>query len=318
MRTRWRMLLGGLGVLVTLLVINAFVLDSQTKRAALTAPDGELLELSTATLQVVDSPATAPGRDGPARPVVLLHCYGCSLAWWDPIVPLLNEDHRVVRLDLLGFGGSQKPRSGYAIGDQGAVVAEALSRLGIEGAVIVGHSMGGPVAVSVAEQASELADRVVTIGSSPESGISSLPITARLARTPVIGQAMWRLRPDAAIRSEYGSAFAPGFDVEGAFADPDRVVIDNRAMTYTSYDDGGDAAGAFLRRESLVSRLARIGVPLLAVLGSEDQIVDSEAAANSYRTLPGAEVRVLEGIGHSPNVEAPDDTAELILRFAGA
>ena len=98
---------------------------------------------------------------------MLLHCYSCSLHWWDQLAPILAENHRVIRIDLLGHGGSQKPSSGYSIEDQGGLVAGALDQLDVQGAVVVGHSMGFAVAVALAERASQLVDRLVNIDQGP-------------------------------------------------------------------------------------------------------------------------------------------------------
>lgn len=320
MKTRWKVLIVVAVALAALLAINAVVLDSQTKRATASAPGGEILRLSAVDLQVVDLPATQPtGR--PSRrgaPIVLLHCYACSTRWWDRLAPLLNANHRVVMVDLIGFGGSEKPKSGYTIEEQAGAVAEALNRLGVEAATVVGHSMGGTVAIALAEQASELVDRVAVMGTRATSDDGSLPLLARITYTPVIGEALWRLRTDGLIKSGYESAFAPGFDFEAAFDDPNQVVEDNRAMTYTSYDRAPAESEDFTDVADNAARITAAAVPFLAILGAEDQIVDTPAAAAAYEAVPGAEVRVLDGIGHSPNLEAPEDTAETLLRFAGA
>lgn len=306
-----------LGVaLVALLIVNAVVVGNQVKRAAITVEGAEIVETSAVDLQVLDQPAQDAKRQG--APIVLLHCYACSMRWWDALAPLLETRHRVVRIDLSGHGGSAKPKSGYTIDEQANAVAEALNQLGVQGATVIGHSMGGVVAVALAERASQLVDRVAVIGTPPNDETSELPLLARLGRSPLIGEAIWRLRFGAVVKSGYESAFAPDFDFEAAFTDPDQVVDDNEAMTFTSYEEASAGSGDFLSAQSLSSRITGTGVPLLAILGSEDQIVDTPAAAENYETAPGATVRVLEGIGHSPNLEAPADTAELLLRFAGA
>jgi pimeloyl-ACP methyl ester carboxylesterase len=314
----WGVAIAAAVVLAALLVINAVVLGSETKGATVNAPAGEILELSSVDLQIVDRPASDPGRDGEGAPIVLLHCYACSLRWWQRLTPLLNANHRVVMVDLIGFGGSQKPKGGYSIGEQARAVAEALNRLGVEGAVMVGHSMGGEVATAVAESSSELVDRVAVIGTRSSTDEARLPLEARLTYAPVLGEALWRVRPDGLIRRGYEDAFAPEFDFEAAFDDPDQVVVDNRAMTYTSYERTADEADRFSEAGTVAARLTATGVPLLAVFGSEDQIVDSAAAAASFEAVPGAIVRTLDGVGHSPNLEAPEETAEALLRFAGA
>ncbi len=318
MRRRWRILIGFAVVVIALLAINTVVLDSETKPAEITAENGRIVELDSVDLQLVEMPATDPVPRGEGAPIVLLHCYACSLHWWDRFVPLINENHRVVAIDLIGFGGSQKPKSGYAIDQQARAVSEAMNGLGLRGAVVVGHSMGGDVATAVAEGASELVSRVALIGTPSESGQAKLPFLSDLIYTPVIGEAVWRLRPDFAIRDAYESAFAPGFDYEAAFSNPNQVVEDNRAMTYTSFDRAEAESLQFSDAGTIAARITAVGVPLLAIFGSEDQVVDAAAAAQSFEAVPGAEVRIFDGVGHSPNVEAPADTAESLLRFAGA
>lgn len=315
MRRAGTVALGLLVILAILLAVNVFVLGSQSEGAAVSADGGEILELSTTDLQVFDSPATAPGARA-QPPIVLLHCFGCSSQWWDPVLGQLNRRHRVIRIDLIGQGGSAKPTSGYEIDAQAAAAAEALSELDARGATVVGHSLGGMVATALAERASELVDRVVTIGTPAEPGTSGLPTIDRVVRTPVIGEALWRIRIDSLIESGYESAFAPGFDVEAAFDDPDRVVEDNRAMTYNAYSEAGEAGGDFLEEQSIPTRLSAAGVPLLAILGAEDEILDAAEASSGYEEALDVQVEVLEGVGHSPNVESPEQTAELILGFA--
>ena len=316
MRRGLRIALLVIVVLIGLGIVNAVVLNSQTKPAEVTADGGKIEQASSVDLQVFDSPATGPGSEG--APIVLLHCFGCSSQWWNPILPALNENHRVIRIDLIGHGGSEKPQSGYEIDSQGAAVAEALNSLGVQGATVVGHSLGGMVATALASTASELVDRVVLIGTPSEPGESSLPFTEKAVHVPVIGQATWRLRVDAMIRSGYESAFAPGVDVSEVFpGDPDRVVDDNRAMTYDSFTKASDEASDYLEQQPLASRLAATGVPLMFIDGSEDQIIDAAAVAEDFHSVPGAITKLIDGVGHSPNVESPDETAKLILDFAG-
>jgi pimeloyl-ACP methyl ester carboxylesterase len=304
-------------VVAALLVVNTLILDSQTKSAEVTEEGGKIMRLSSVDLQVVDQPATGPPA-GEGRPIVLLHCFACSSRWWDSVAPKLNESHRVIRIDLIGHGGSEKPKSGYEISAQGAAVAEALNKLGVEGATVVGHSMGGLVATAVAETASQLVDRVVLIASPSEPDAGDLGFVARLVNTPVIGQAAWRVRVDAMIKSGYADAFAPGYDIADGFENPDQVAEDSRAMTYTSFEDAQSESDNYLEEEPLAARLRTTGVPVLAIEGSEDQILDPDATAADVEAIPGARVRTIQGAGHSPNVEMPDETAKLILAFADA
>ena len=100
--------------LAVLLGVNTIVTDSQTKPRrghGRGRPDPGALARRRPGARTRGEPDSAT----PGQPIVLLHCYACSLHWWDKLEPLLAERHRVIRIDLLGFGGSEKPESGYEI-----------------------------------------------------------------------------------------------------------------------------------------------------------------------------------------------------------
>jgi pimeloyl-ACP methyl ester carboxylesterase len=317
-RRRGKVLIG-LGVaLAALLAVNTIVLDQQTKAAGVTVSEGRILKLPAGAIQVTErGPTAAPARgrrDRAGTPIVLLHCFGCSLHWWDRVEPVLAREHRVVRVDLLGFGGSEKPKSGYSMEDQAQLVALALGQLDVQGAVVVGHSMGFDVATALAAQSSELVDRLVDIDEAPDPSFGGLPFLAKLTFVPVIGQALRRISPDFAIEDGYGSAFAPGYDL-GDFSN--QVIDDYRAMTYTSYDRSPDESDDFEDQVPLDQRVRDAAVPLLVIFGQHDQLYDDpEAAAQAYADVPGARIEIIPDAGHSPNVEKPAQTARLILRFA--
>lgn len=310
MKRRWKILIGVLLALAALLALNTIIVNGQTKEAEVTIEGGELLELPGGAVQVLDE-----GRRR-RSPIVLLHCYSCSLHWWDTLAPILARRHRVIRIDLLGHGGSQKPSSGYGIEEQAALVAGALDQLDVQGAVVVGHSMGFSVATALAARATQLVDRLVNIGEGPNTDSCTLPMLARLAYAPVLGQALWRLTPDFLVDDAYQRAFAPGYEIADGFPNPDQVVEDLDAMTFTSFREAERANDDYIAALPLNQRLQRLPVPLLSVFGSEDQICDPEASQDGYRTVPGARLATIDGAGHSPNVEKPRETAALIEEFS--
>ena len=247
---------------------------------------------------------------------MLIHCYACSLHWWDRLAPLLAENHRVIRIDLLGFGGSEKPSSGYSIDEQANAVAAALDHLRVQGAVVVGHSIGFTVATALADQASQLVDRLVNIGDGPTEDSCSEPFTAKLMYQPVIGEAMWRVIPNFMVKNAYSATVAEDFDIEDGFPNPDQVLDDLEGMTYTSYEDASDAADGYIEEIPLQDRLRPLAVPLMSIFGSEDDACDPEESQAAYATVPGARLEEIEGAGHSPNIEKPEETAVLIEEFA--
>jgi pimeloyl-ACP methyl ester carboxylesterase len=308
MRRRWTIGIGVALALAALLVVNALILDGETEAAHVTVPGGRILDLPDGEMQVRER---GP-RDG--SPIVLIHCFSCAMDWWDGMLPMLERRHRVIAVDLLGHGGSEKPGSGYTPPNQAHVVSEALERLHVRSAEVVGHSLGGAVTVALAQEHPRLVGRAVIIDMPPDNSYGDLGFIAGLAFKPVLGEALWRIKPDFSIRDGLGVAFAPGFDV------PDAFVEDVRRLTYTAYDESPEGVDDYLSEEALDQRMKASGKPLMVLMGAEEQIVnDPQRALGQYkRAVPSAQVHLIQGAGHSPNVEKPRETARLVLRFAKA
>ncbi|TDB87322.1 alpha/beta fold hydrolase [Actinomadura sp. KC216] len=252
-------------------------------------------------------------QDGPrdAPPLVLIHGLAGSARWWDPLVPMLAGSHRVIRIDLLGHGRSAKPSGGgYTIPEQGRRVGEALDRLGARRAVVAGHSTGGSVATALAEQRGDLVAALALIDSGPGlDAFVSDGFVGRLLFVPGVGQLLWRARTDGIVRRGLDTAVSrPGYEI------PQELVDDVRGITYHALTATSRAADDYLRRRTLPDRLAALGTPLLVIFGADDRRWRSSSAAG-YRTVPGAKVELLPGVGHSPMLEDPQGTAARLLPF---
>jgi pimeloyl-ACP methyl ester carboxylesterase len=301
----WKIAIGVVVALLVLVGINALATGGETKSAEVTEPGGRIVRLPGGDLEVVEK---GP-RDG--SPIVLVHCFTCAINWWDGMTPRLAATHRVVAIDLLGHGGSEKPSSGYSIENQADLVAGALGRLGVRDAEVVGHSLGGGVVTALAERSPQLVNRVVIVDTGATHEKGDLGLLAKLVFVPVVGDALWRIKPDFATRKGLEVAFAPGFDV------PDAFVEDVNAMTYTAYDRSARDSQDYSKEENLAQRMKESGKPLLVIMGAEEQIIDDPAARLAeYRQIyPGAQTKLIQGAGHSPNVEKPIEVAALIEAF---
>jgi pimeloyl-ACP methyl ester carboxylesterase len=305
-RRAYKIAIGVLVGLAVLLVLNTIVTDHETKGASVTVAGAQIERLPGGDLQVLD---TGP-RSG--SPIVLLHCYTCSINWWQRMIPLLTRaGHRVIAIDLLGHGGSEKPSSGYGMEDQAQLVAQALGQLGVTQATVVGHSLGATVATALAQSSPDLVNRLVIIDQAPDNSYGSgLGFFASLGYVPVIGEAAWRTKPHFLVKDGLGVAFAPGYDV------PDQFVDDVYRMTYTSYERSAEDEKSYTDDEPLNQRLQPLGKPLLVIFGSEDQIYDPRESLSAYADIPNTKTALIQGAGHSPNVEKPGRTAGLVLQFA--
>ncbi|WP_191094363.1 alpha/beta fold hydrolase [Nocardia colli] len=303
-RTRRSAAAAVIGAIVALLlgssVVTAHRSAAATGESTLTV-DGQNIQVTQ------DGPA-----DGPV--LVLIHGLAGSTHWWDRLVPLLTDSYRVIRLDLLGHGSSAKPGGdGYSIAAQSNRVAGVLEQLGIRQAVVVGHSTGGAVATSLAEQRPDLVRALALIDTGPSIGddISETP-ASRLLTTPIVGEALWQLRTDGLLRQALSSAF-PSDD----FPIPQQFVDDLRGMTYHSLVSASAASREYLNQRALPDRLTALGKPLLVIFGEQDRRWRPATSTDAYRTVPGATVETLPGVGHSPQVEDPARTAGILLSFTG-
>jgi pimeloyl-ACP methyl ester carboxylesterase len=302
-------------VLIVALAVNAVVLGRQTEGANITAHGATLIPTSQGTMQVLV-------QGNPAgTPILEVHGVEASLHWFDRVTPLLARTHLVIRVDLIGNGGSAKPGPGhYSIAAQARAVGDVLASLHIQHVTAVGHSMGGDVVTALAEQRPADVSRIVVLDTGATAGARSLGAAASLSTKPGVGPGIKTLLevagnagPDPAV-----VAFAPGFDVAKGFPNPNQPRDDINAMTYTAFAEEQAAAPPFDTAEPLQQRLAALGKPVLVIFGTRDQIAVGEADTLAlYRTVPGAIVRTIPGVGHSPQVEAPQQTASLILALIG-
>ncbi|MFK8843718.1 alpha/beta fold hydrolase [Streptomyces sp. Ac-502] len=297
--SRRRIMLLAVGVLAVPLAGNTVSVLTQTAEAS----GGQILRLPGGDIHVV--------QDGPpgAPTVVLLHGLAGSTLWWDPVIPALRDRH-VVRVDLLGHGHSAKPADGYGIAEQARRVGAVLDRLGVRHATVVGHSTGGAVATSLAEQRHGLVSGIALIDTGPRMNARlGDSFTARLMTTPVIGEVLWRLRSDSTIRDALSTAFTRKVPI------PARVVADVRGMTYRSLTATSEASDAFLKQQPVPDRLAHLGLPTLVIFGSQDRRWQP-SSAQDYRRVPHARIEILGGVGHTPMFEDPDTTGALLHGFA--
>lgn len=255
---------------------------------------------------------------GAGEVVVLIHGMAGSSQTWEAILPQLAEHYRVIAPDLLGHGHSAKPRTDYSLGAFAASLRDLLDELGIGSATLVGHSLGGGVAMQFLYQHPESCRRLILISS---GGLGTdvgwilrllaapgtefvLPV---IAPKPVlgIGNRVRSLLSTAGLRSPraeqiwqaYSSLADP--PTRAAFLRTLRSVVDHRGQSV-----------------SALSRLAlRPQVPSLVIWGERDQIIPVEHGEVVRAARPDSRLEVLAGLGHFPHVEAPAEVAAAINRF---
>jgi pimeloyl-ACP methyl ester carboxylesterase len=272
----------------------------------MTTPDGRpAADAGAEAIVSVDDGEIYLRQDGPADApaLLLIHGNASSARWWDALVPLLTGSHRVIRVDLLGYGRSSQPADrSYALPDQARRVGAAMDRLGVERVIAVGHSSGGAVVTALAERRPDLVTALVLINTGPH-------LAAYIAPPGAIDPAQWPNVSDDQLRQFTGAAVSrPGYRI------PLELLNEVRAMSFRLLTMTTQASRDYVREQALPDRLAPLGKPLLVIFGEDDRRWRSSSAAD-YRAVPGAIVEMLPGLGHSPILEDPARTAASLLAF---
>lgn len=257
----------------------------------------------------------------PARPVLLLvHGIAGNARQWDPVIPLLADRFTVLAPDMLGHGESAKPRGDYSLGAYAVGLRDILLALEHERATVVGHSLGGGVAMQFAYAYPNMCERLVLVS----SGGLGKEVHGLLKAVTWPG-AEWVLPLIAARRVHaLTSGLSRQLDRVGLHAGPDVAemlrsfgsLADPRARKAFIHtiraviDAGGQRVSA---RDRLY--LAQL-IPTLIVWGRKDPIIPVGHGEHAHAITPGSRLEVFDGVGHFPQLERPEELAGILLDFA--
>jgi len=247
-------------------------------------------------------------RSGHGPHVLFLHGYGESLVAWRGVFDAVARHADAIAIDLPGFGLSAKPPSGYATDSLATVVLRTLDALGVAEVVVVGHSLGGAVAVAAAAAAPQRVRGLVLVA--PAVIAAAWSQWPRQADSGTVG----RLRDAIARYETMRSRFT-------APHDPAWLSEDDTALAYDAATDPAYRAAleAVLREFDFASltpaRAAALRMPVLLIWGRYDQVVPFGLASRLRQALPAARLQAIERSWHRPHVERPDAVADTILAF---
>jgi pimeloyl-ACP methyl ester carboxylesterase len=252
---------------------------------------------------------TECGKVDATTPILLIHGFGASSKVWELMVPTLSAGYRVISLDLLGHGQSDKSDDGYGVAIQAQAAHAVLDHFDIGKAHIVAHSAGGDTAIAMNEQKRERIGATCLLGTAPNLSFVEAGFSAKLIRIPLLGELIWNNASDAMLRDGLLKTFAPGRKNI-----PDVYVHALRQMTYQSYVQGIAAIETYQVGRDLCLRASDVAVKPLVLWGAQDQWVHP-SAATYWEQATGAQVRMLENVGHTAMAEAPEQAAMLVLNY---
>ena len=253
---------------------------------------------------------------GPA--LLLLHGISGSSRTWRDVFPRLTDRFTVIAPDLMGHGQSEKPVGDYSLGAFASGIRDLLEVLGIDRASVVGQSFGGGVAMQLAYQHPEQCERLVLVdsgglGREVNWMLRFLALPGSEYVMPVLfpgfvrdwGDSLFRTANDRGIRlgrfAEMWSAYASLAEAENrqAFARVIRSVIDPGGQTVSAMDR------LYLSK----------AIPTLIIWGDRDAIIPVSHAYAGHDAMPESRLVIIEGVGHFPQIEAPEQFVDALVDF---
>ncbi|HXE67892.1 MAG TPA: alpha/beta hydrolase [Hyphomicrobiaceae bacterium] len=254
---------------------------------------------------------------GSGDPILFIHGLGANSYSWRHLAPRLARTHHVLSVDLKGFGRSDKPvDDAYGVLDQALLLETLIKRKGLRRVTIVGHSLGGGVALALTLHLNltqpETVARLVLLDSIAYR--QPVPLFIELLRTPVLADVgLLAAPPELEV---YKGLVA-------AYADPQKITLAAvSAYARPLYDPGGrhalvKTAQGIIPAElsTLTARYRTIQQPTLLIWCSQDRVVPPWVGRRLARALPNARLSLLKGCGHVPQEEEPAATLGLIKTF---
>lgn len=249
---------------------------------------------------------------GQGAPVVLIHGFMDSLQTWRRNLHVLTQNHRVYAIDVLGFGASDRVRDHiYTLKQQALFLHEFFEAQNIGKADIIGHSMGGALALQFAYDFPDSVHKLVLIAPAtylyaayPRYGLN--PVPRNISRGVLGLYEKWQGNNANPVRHAYGN-------VERIT--PDSIELRTQMMRVRGTHDALISMFKSRREADVPDHLDRVEMPALLVWGKRDRVVPASHAKLHHRQLPNARLEWIETAGHLPHEEEPDAVNALICEF---
>ncbi|CAN5549910.1 hypothetical protein BH11MYX1_BH11MYX1_11420 [soil metagenome] len=243
---------------------------------------------------------------GPA--VVMIHGYGASLESWAGVAPAVAAHHRVIAIDLKGFGWTSRPEGDYSPAAQAALVWHVLDKLGVDDVAIVGHSWGASVSLAIAVQHPERVRRVALYDAYVYD--DQVPSFFRWAQRSGLGEILFGLFYTERLEDRAPLAYYDERWVTQARVDRVEASLDRPGTTAAAL-----AVARGHHFAALHEKLRGFAKPVLLLWGAQDQVTPVSFAYRLVNELESAKLEIYQHCGHLPMVEAHNASTRDLVTF---
>lgn len=250
--------------------------------------------------------------------LLLIHGMAGTCANWEAVIEPLAINHTVIAPDFPGHGASAPGGGDYSLGSLASGLRDLMLALGHERATLVGHSLGGGVALQFTYQFPEMVERLALVSS---GGLG--PDVSPILRAAALPGAELFISATAGVGSRVGSVVGRGLGLVGLRPSTDLAEVTRGYATLTD-PERRKAFVATLRsvvgtQGQRVAALDKLylaeALPLLIVWGENDPIIPADHAREAHAQLPGSRLEIFEDTGHVPQLERPGRFIAVLERF---
>ena len=251
------------------------------------------------------------------KTIVFLHGLASAVEYWEKNIPVFAKQYRVVALDMLGFGASDKPKINYTHETLVKFLKDFLGALQIKKCVLVGHSLGGGVALAFAEEYPEKVSQLILVSSA--GFYRKIPWIYRVVTLPFVGECFFKphsiettekfIKQFARQKHQITRAFVIKMHSMHQSKEYFRIMLNIMRQFIT-------ISGVKRKLlEKVKVNIRHLTMPVLIIWGRNDRLLTVRGAYEAKKLLPEAELEIIEHCGHMPQLEHPEKFNQRVLAF---
>ncbi|MBC5993479.1 alpha/beta fold hydrolase [Pontibacter cellulosilyticus] len=272
-----------------------------------TTPASKFISIAGANLHYRD--------EGQGTPIILLHGTAASLNTWDGWTKELSKTHRVLRLDLPGFGLTGRNQTDtYSIAYYSELVQQFMDEMGIDKAHIAGSSLGGQIAYDFAASHPERVQKLILVSPTGVTNANdkSISMPFLMAQTPLLKESLKYITPRFIVEKS----------LKEVYGDDSRLTDEAITLSHDLLLREGNREAFILRMNTVdednLAKLTQVKAPTLILWGEADAWVPAHNSSRFLKDIKGSELKTYAGAGHIPMEELSQETVQDALAFLGS
>lgn len=282
-------------------------IPAEELKAKYASPASKFISIDGANLHYRD--------EGQGSPIILLHGTAASLHTWDGWTAELSKHHRVLRLDLPGFGLTGRNQTDtYTIAYYSELVLHLMEELGIDKAHVAGSSLGGQIAYNFAAAHPERVQKLILVSPTGVTNANdkSISLPFLMAQTPLVKESLKYITPRIIVEKS----------LKEVYGNDSRLTHEAITLSHDLLLREGNREAFILRMNTVdadnLHKLAQVKAPTLILWGEADAWVPATNATRFLQDIKGSQLKTYAGAGHIPMEEIPMETVKDALQFMGS